>query len=227
MRVVPSELLSARNCSVSGPVMTHSGPELLLAGPIGSLLNTEIIWLTGAGSQWSVAATEIVTGTSLWFAGLSCAGLAVIESIWGGVASDTVRTTAQVVALPAASDTVSVIKLVPKPTTVPAAGTCDFTNCPAVVQLSEACNWANRSGTSAWHWSFPNTVRLAGQTTVGGVVSTTVSVVVQVAGLPAPSVTVMVMRLAPTLTNVPAAGACALSREAAGVQASAALKVAR
>src|SRR5258708_33037990 len=140
--------------------MTHSGLELLLAGASGSLLATEMIRLTGVGSQWSVAATEIVTGTSLWFAGLICSGLAVIESIWGGVASETVRTTAQVVALPAASDTVSVIKLVPKPTTVPAAGTCDFTNSPAGVQLSEACYWASRSGTSTLHWSLPNIVRL-------------------------------------------------------------------
>src|SRR5713101_4675566 len=227
MRVVPSELLSARNCSVSGPVMTHSGPELLLAGASGSLLATEMIWLTGAGSQWSVAATEIVTGTSLWLAGLICAGLAVIESIWGGVASDTVRTTAQVVALPAASDTVSVIKLVPKPTTVPAAGTCDFTRAAAGVQLSDATNCASRSGTSAWHWSFANSVRLAGQTTVGGVVSTTVSVVTQVAWLPAASVTVMAIGVVPQVTNVPAAGACAFCRAAAGVHVSAALKVAR
>src|SRR5258708_16047775 len=103
--------------------MIHSGLELLLAGASGSLLTTEMIRLTGVGSQWSVAATEIVTGTSLWFAGLICAGLAVIESIWGGVASETVRTTAQVVPLPPASATAILIKLFPNPTPLPPSRT--------------------------------------------------------------------------------------------------------
>src|SRR5207245_8521919 len=108
-------------------------------------------------------------------------------------------------------------------TTVPAAGTCDFTSASAGVQLSEVCNWASRSGTSAWHWSLPNIVRLAGQTTIGGVVSTTVNVVAHEAGLPAASVTVTAIVVVPQVTNVPAVGTCAFCSEAAGVQVSAAL----
>src|SRR5713226_10351888 len=147
--------------------------------------------------------------------------------IVGGVVSTTVRTDAQVARLPEASVTVMVIRLLPKPAGEPAGGDCDFTKAAAGVQLSDATNCASKSGTSAWHWSLADTVRFPGQTTVGGVVSTTVSVVMQVAWLPAPSVTVMVTRVAPQVTKVPAAGTCAFSREAAGVQVSAALSVAR
>src|SRR6266851_3349112 len=62
---------------------------------------------------------------------------------------------------------------------------------------------------------------------VGGVVSATVRVVVQAVWLPETSVTVIVMRLVPQVTNVPAAGTCAFCSAAAAVQASAALSVAR
>src|SRR5437899_160888 len=123
----------------------------------------------------------------------------------GGVVSTTVRTDAQVARLPEASVTVMVMRLLPNPAGEPAGGDCDFTKAAAGVQLSDATNCASKSGTSAWHWSLAEIVKFPGQTTVGGVVSTTVKVVVQVAGLPAPSVTVMEMRLAPQLTKVPAA----------------------
>jgi len=49
---------------------------------------------------------------------------------------------------------------------------------------------------------------LAGQVIVGGVVSFTVKVVVQVLLLPAPSVAVTVIVCAPRPTGVPAAGLC-------------------
>src|SRR6266568_2869713 len=147
--------------------------------------------------------------------------------IVGGVVSATVRVAVQVAWLPAASVTVMVMRVLPNAAGEPARGDCDFTRAAAGVQLSDATNCASRSGTSAWHWSLADTVKLAGQTTVGGVVSTTVKVVVQVAGLPAASVTVMVIGIVPQVTNVPATGTCAFSKEAAGVQLSAALSVAR
>src|SRR5712664_2334272 len=147
--------------------------------------------------------------------------------IVGGVVSTTVRVVVQVVWLPEASVTVRVMRVLPNAAAEPAGGACDLTKAAAGVQLSDATNCASKSGKSAWHWSLAEIVKLPGQTTVGGVVSTTVKVVVQVAGLPAASVTVMVMRLAPQLTKVPAAGACTFCRDAAGVQASAALSVAR
>src|SRR5258708_3108178 len=106
-------------------------------------------------------------------------------------------------------------------------GVLFLTRAAGGVQLSDATNCTSKSGTSAWHWSFADSVKFPGQTTVGGVVSTTVKVVVQVAGLPAASVTVIVIGWAPQVTNVPAAGTCAFSNEAAGVQVSAALSVAR
>src|SRR5258708_809113 len=102
-----------------------------------------------------------------------------------------------------------VIRVLPNPAGEPAGGDCDFTRAAAGVQLSDTTNCPSKSGTSAWHWSFADAVKFPGQTTVGGVVSTTVKVVVQVAWLPAPSVTVMVTRVAPQVTNVPAAGICA------------------
>jgi len=58
------------------------------------------------------------------------------------------------------------------------------------------------------------------QTAVGGVVSLTVKVVVQVAALFDASFTVMVMVVVPALTSVPAAGLCVIVNELAGVQLS-------
>src|SRR5260370_1123856 len=138
--------------------------------------------------------------------------------IVGGVVSATVSVAVQVVWLPEASVTVMVMTVLPNAAAEPARGDCDFTKAAAGVQLSDATNCASKSGTSAWHWSLADIVKFPGQTTVGGVVSTTVRVVVQVAWLPAPSVTVMVTGVTPQVTNVPAAGTCASSSEAAGVQ---------
>src|SRR6266436_3028480 len=126
--------------------------------------------------------------------------------IVGGVVSTTVRTDAQVARLPEASVTVMVMRLLPKPAGEPAGGDCDFTKAAAGVQLSDATNCASKSGTSAWHWSFADSVRFVGQTTTGGVVSATVSVVAHVAWLPELSVTVIVMRLSPSAARAPAGG---------------------
>src|SRR6266849_7474828 len=103
------------------------------------------------------------------------------QMIVGGVVSTTANTDVQVARLPAASVTVMVMRLLPKPAGEPAGGDCDFTRAAAGVQLSDATNRDSKSGTSAWHWSFADIVKFPGQTTIGGVVSTTVSVLVQVA----------------------------------------------
>src|SRR6266851_5819464 len=124
----------------------------------------------------------------------------------GGVVSATVRVVVQVAWLPELSVTVMVMRLLPNAAREPAGGDWDFTSDDAAVQMSDAANCASKSGTTAWHWSLADTVKFPGQTTVGGVVSTTVKEVVQVAGLPAASVTVMVTRLVPQVTNVPATG---------------------
>ena len=57
----------------------------------------------------------------------------------------------------------------------------------------------------------------------GAVLSVTVKLVVQVAELPAASVTVRVMVVTPVLTSVPAAGDCVMINEAAAVQLSVAV----
>src|SRR5882724_2759966 len=53
----------------------------------GSLLVTEIILVFGFGSQISVAAAEIVTGTILWLGGEKTLGLALRRVIVGAVVS--------------------------------------------------------------------------------------------------------------------------------------------
>ena len=74
------------------------------------------------------------------------------------------------------------------------------------LQLSLAVTPLNTFGTAAWQ--APSALALvgAGQLTVGGVLSVTVNVVLQVALLPAASVAVTVMVCAPRPTIVPAAG---------------------
>ena len=74
------------------------------------------------------------------------------------------------------------------------------------LQLSLAITPLNTFGTAAWQ--LPSALALvgAGQLTVGGVLSVTVNVVLQVALLPAASVAVTVMVCAPRPTIVPDAG---------------------
>ena len=64
---------------------------------------------------------------------------------------------------------------------------------------------------------------LAGQEMVGGVVSLTVNVVVQVVALLQASLTVIVTVVAPKPTNVPAVGLCVFVREPLAVQLSVAV----
>jgi hypothetical protein len=86
------------------------------------------------------------------------------------------------------------------------------------VQLSLAVGW---NVTAAEHW-FGSLLRvmLAGQVIVGGVVSLTVKVVVQVETLSAASFTVTVTVVTPNPTSVPAVGSWVIVNEPAAVQLS-------
>ena len=74
------------------------------------------------------------------------------------------------------------------------------------LQLSLTVTPLNTFGTAAWQLASALALVGAGQLTVGGVLSVTVNVVLQVALLPAASVAVTVMVCAPKPTIVPAAG---------------------
>jgi len=74
------------------------------------------------------------------------------------------------------------------------------------LQLSLAVTPLNTFGTAAWQLASALALIGAGQFTVGGVLSMTVKVVLQVELLPAASVAVTAMVCAPRPTIVPAAG---------------------
>ena len=77
---------------------------------------------------------------------------------------------------------------------------------PALEQLSLTVTPLRMLGTAAWQLAPALALVAAGQVTVGGVLSVTVKLVVQVALLPAASVAVTVIVRAPRPTIVPAAG---------------------
>ena len=79
---------------------------------------------------------------------------------------------------------------------------------PALEQLSLTVTPLRTLGTAAWQLAPALALVAAGQVTVGGVLSMTVKVVVQLALLPAASVAVTVIVCGPTPTSVPAAGDC-------------------
>src|SRR5262249_22553906 len=90
---VPRPERSARREAVSGPVtMTSAGVVRSPRSLAGSLLWREVMWHTGSRPQLSLAATDTVTGTSLWLAGLSTSGSAVMLVTAGAVESTTVTT---------------------------------------------------------------------------------------------------------------------------------------
>ena len=76
----------------------------------------------------------------------------------------------------------------------------------AALQLSVLVTPAKTFGTAARQFAPALALVAAGQITVGGVLSVTVKVVVQLALLPAASVAVTVMVCVPRPTRVPAAG---------------------
>src|SRR5262249_60131126 len=57
-----------------------------------SLRWMEVMWQTDSPPQLSLAATDTVTGTSLWLTGLNTSGSAVMLVTAGGVESTTVTT---------------------------------------------------------------------------------------------------------------------------------------
>ena len=76
----------------------------------------------------------------------------------------------------------------------------------AALQLSLTVTPAKTFGTAAWQLAPALALVAAGQITVGGLLSVTVKVVVQLALLPAASVAVTVIVCGPAPTSVPAAG---------------------
>ena len=128
------------------------------------------------------------------------------DVIDGAVVSFTVRVAVHVAVLPAASATVRVIVVLPRTAVAPTAGDCVT---KVTAQLSADTTLLVKSGTSAVQFAPAETVWSAAQVvTVGFVVSRTVKVVVQVVMLPAASVTVSVIVLAPRTPAEPAAGDC-------------------
>ena len=118
----------------------------------------------------------------------------------------TVKVVVQLELFPAASVAVTVIVCGPEPTNVPAAG--DWVNVIAfaALQLSLTVTPLRILGMTAWQLVPKPALVGAGQTTVGGVLSITVKVVVQEALLPAASVAVTVIVCGPRPTRVPAVG---------------------
>ena len=107
-----------------------------------------------------------------------------------------------------ASIAVSVIVCGPKPTSVPAVGDCVIVT---PLQLSVATTLVTKFGTAAWHELFADADCGGAQVVItGGVVSSTVNVVVHVAELLEPSVTVIVTVCGPRPTNVPMRGDCVM-----------------
>src|SRR6185369_8783670 len=124
----------------------------------------------------------------------------------GGVVSLTVNVVVQVPLLPAASVAVTVIVCGPRPTRVPADGLWVSVIAALELQLSLTVTPPKTFGTAAWQLAPALAVDGAGQISVGGVASVTVTIVVQLALLPAASVAVTVIVCVPRPTNVPAAG---------------------
>jgi hypothetical protein len=87
---------------------------------------------------------------------------------------------------------------VPAPTSVPAAG--DWVIVIALAALQLSLTLADTLGTAAWQSASALALDAVGQLTVGGVLSVTVKVLVQLALLPAASVAVTVIVCAPRPT---------------------------
>src|SRR5206468_33549 len=157
--------------------------------------------------QLSLAVTPLNTfGTATWQLPSALALAGVGQLTVGAAVSFTVNVVVQVALLPAASVAVTVIVCGPRPTRVPAAGLWVTVIALGWLQLSLTVTPLRTLGTAAWQLAPALALVAAGQVTVGGVLSVTVKLVVQVALLPASSVAVTVMVCAPNPTSVPAAG---------------------
>jgi len=163
--------------------------------------------VTDPAPEQSFTVTPLkMLGTAAWQFALAVALVAAGQVRVGGVLSKTVKVVVQVALLPAASVAVTVIVCGPTPTIVPAAGDWDRVIAPAALQVSLTLTPLSTLGTAAWQLAPALAVEAAGQATIGGVLSVTVKVVVQVALLPVESVAVTVIVCAPNPTTVPAAG---------------------
>ena len=120
--------------------------------------------------------------------------------------SATAKVVVQFVLFPAASMAVTVMVWVPNPTSVPAAGDWLKVIALGALQASLTLTPLNTLGTAAWQLPSALAPDAGGQTTVGGVSSVTVKVVVQLALFPTASVAVTVMVWVPTPTSVPGTG---------------------
>ena len=143
-------------------------------------------------------------GTAAWQLASALALVAAGQDTVQDELAVTVKVVEQLALLPAASVAVTVMVCVPKPTSVPATGDCVIVT--ALVQLSLTVTPLRMLGTVASQLASALALVAAGQTTVGGVLSVTVKVVVQSELLPAASVAVTVIVCVPKPTDVPAAG---------------------
>ena len=115
------------------------------------------------------------------------------HSTTGAVSSTTVTVKVQLAVLPLSSVAVQVTVVVPMPRMLPEAGTAT-----TATTLSQSSVAVGRSKVAtAWQRSFAAKVRLEGQVITGSVVSSTVTVKLQVLELPAASVAVAVTVVVP------------------------------
>src|SRR5947208_1069993 len=124
----------------------------------------------------------------------------------GGVVSTTVNEAEALALFPAPSVTMTVTRVEPTPTRVPAEGLWTFSSALAGVTLSETTRLARKSATAALPWLLAETVAALSGAITGALVSTTVNEVEALALFPAASVTVIVTGVEPTPTSVPADG---------------------
>src|SRR3989442_15906677 len=117
-----------------------------------------------------------------------------------------VKVVVQVDSLLAPSVTCSVTVVTPNPTRVPGSGVCGIDRGAAPLQ-SLATTTLVKSGTGAWQRPLAKALCAGAQVViVGGVLSVTVKVAVQVDSLLAPSLTCSVTVVTPRPTRAPAAG---------------------
>src|ERR671923_70110 len=159
------------------------------------------------GLQLSLTVTPPNTlGTAAWQAPSALAAGVAEQITVGAVVSVTTKSVVQVALLPAASVAVTVIVLVPRPTSVPATGLWVSVIAFVALQLSLTVTPPNTLGTAAWQAPSALAAGVAEQITLGALVSLTTKSVVQVALLPAASVAVTVIVFVPRPTSVPATG---------------------
>src|SRR3989475_218337 len=198
--VVQVALLPAASVAVTVIVCAPNPTSVPAAGLWLKVIAPELV-------QLSLTVTPPSTfGTAAWQVPSALATGTAEQITLGAVVSLTVKLVVQVALLPAASVAVTVIVCAPNPTSVPAAGLWLKVIAPELVQLSLTVTPPSTLGTAAWQAPSALATGTAEQITLGGVVSLTVKVVVQVALLPASSLAVTVIGCAPNPTNVPAAG---------------------